>query len=79
MMSNQRPITESAFAETVAIAKLPSEFGQFKIYGYRNTLDNSEHLAIIKGELLQQSGNDKNLVATLPIKIFWGYWEEDFL
>ncbi|NMG06238.1 GTP cyclohydrolase II [Brasilonema sp. UFV-L1] len=50
-MSNQKPITESAFAETVAIAKLPSEFGQFKIYGYRNTLDNSENLAIIKGEV----------------------------
>ncbi len=50
-MSHQRPITESVFAETVAIAKLPSEFGTFKIYSYRDTLDNSENLAIIKGEL----------------------------
>jgi len=50
-MSDQRPMTESAFAETVAIAKLPSEFGTFKIYGYRNTLDNSENVAIIKGDL----------------------------
>ena len=49
-MSDLKPITESAFAETVAIAKLPSEFGQFKIYGYRNTLDNSENVAIVKGE-----------------------------
>jgi len=49
-MSDQRPISEIAFAETVAIAKLPSEFGQFKIYGYRNTLDNSENVAIVKGE-----------------------------
>ncbi|MBW4632069.1 MAG: GTP cyclohydrolase II [Iphinoe sp. HA4291-MV1] len=50
-MSDQKPITESGFAETVAIAKLPSEFGTFKIYGYRNTLDNSENVAIIKGEV----------------------------
>jgi GTP cyclohydrolase II len=49
-MSIQKPITESAFVETVAIAKLPSEFGQFKIYGYRNTLDNSENVAIVKGD-----------------------------
>lgn len=49
-MSDQKPITESIVAGTVAIAKLPSEFGQFKIYGYRNTLDNSENVAIVKGE-----------------------------
>ena len=34
--------------ETVAM--LPSEFGQFFIYAYHNTLDNSEHVAIVKGE-----------------------------
>lgn len=49
-MSDQRPITESTVEGTVAIAKLPSEFGQFKIYGYRNTLDNSENVAIVKGD-----------------------------
>ncbi|MGA7934098.1 MAG: bifunctional 3,4-dihydroxy-2-butanone-4-phosphate synthase/GTP cyclohydrolase II [Kovacikia sp.] len=32
------------------IAELPSQFGQFKIYGYRNLLDNSEHVAIVKGD-----------------------------
>ncbi|MFM7887725.1 MAG: GTP cyclohydrolase II, partial [Pseudanabaena sp.] len=30
---------------------LPSLFGNFRVYGYRNTLDNTEHLAIIKGDL----------------------------
>jgi GTP cyclohydrolase II len=50
-MSDQRPITESTIAETVASAKLPSEFGTFKIYGYRNTADDSENVAIIKGEV----------------------------
>ncbi len=49
-MTNQRPITESIVSGTQAIAKLPTEFGQFKIYGYRNTQDNSENVAIVKGE-----------------------------
>ena len=31
------------------VADLPSQFGIFQIYGYRNTLDNSEHVAIVKG------------------------------
>ncbi|WP_432808619.1 bifunctional 3,4-dihydroxy-2-butanone-4-phosphate synthase/GTP cyclohydrolase II [Pantanalinema sp. GBBB05] len=32
------------------VADLPSQFGQFQIYGYRNLLDNSEHVAIVKGD-----------------------------
>ncbi|MDD1417557.1 bifunctional 3,4-dihydroxy-2-butanone-4-phosphate synthase RibB/GTP cyclohydrolase II RibA [Dolichospermum sp. ST_sed1] len=32
------------------VTKLPSEFGQFDIYGYRHTLDNTEHVAIVKGD-----------------------------
>ncbi|MEH2276683.1 MAG: bifunctional 3,4-dihydroxy-2-butanone-4-phosphate synthase/GTP cyclohydrolase II [Nostoc sp.] len=30
--------------------KLPSQFGQFEIYAYRHTLDNTEHVAIVKGD-----------------------------
>jgi 3,4-dihydroxy 2-butanone 4-phosphate synthase / GTP cyclohydrolase II len=33
-----------------AITKLPSQFGQFQIYGYRNLLDNTETVAIVKGD-----------------------------
>lgn len=33
------------------VASLPTEFGQFKIYAYRNTLDNKDHVAIVKGNL----------------------------
>ncbi|MBE9251988.1 bifunctional 3,4-dihydroxy-2-butanone-4-phosphate synthase RibB/GTP cyclohydrolase II RibA [Dolichospermum sp. LEGE 00240] len=32
------------------VTKLPSEFGQFDIYGYRHTLDRTEHVAIVKGD-----------------------------
>ncbi|MDX2231266.1 MAG: bifunctional 3,4-dihydroxy-2-butanone-4-phosphate synthase/GTP cyclohydrolase II [Leptolyngbyaceae cyanobacterium bins.349] len=36
-----------------AIADLPTEFGHFNIYAYRHTLDNSEHIAIVKGNPAQ--------------------------
>ena len=32
------------------VADLPTEFGQFQIYAYHNTLDGSDHVAIVKGE-----------------------------
>ncbi|MFM9161279.1 MAG: GTP cyclohydrolase II, partial [Dolichospermum sp.] len=32
------------------VTKLPSEFGQFDIYGYRHTVDNTDHVAIVKGD-----------------------------
>jgi 3,4-dihydroxy 2-butanone 4-phosphate synthase / GTP cyclohydrolase II len=38
------------FVYRESIAQLPSEFGTFTVYAYRNSLDNSEHLAIVKGD-----------------------------
>ena len=35
------------------VAKLPTQFGEFQIYAYRNTQDNSEHVAIVKGDLAE--------------------------
>jgi 3,4-dihydroxy 2-butanone 4-phosphate synthase / GTP cyclohydrolase II len=32
------------------VAALPTEFGEFQIYAYRNSLDNTEHVAIVRGE-----------------------------
>jgi 3,4-dihydroxy 2-butanone 4-phosphate synthase / GTP cyclohydrolase II len=37
------------FVHREAITKLPSQFGQFQIYGYRNLLDDTETVAIVKG------------------------------
>lgn len=37
------------FVYRETIAQLPSSFGTFQIYGYRNSLDSSEHVAIVKG------------------------------
>jgi 3,4-dihydroxy 2-butanone 4-phosphate synthase/GTP cyclohydrolase II len=33
-----------------SIAELPTQFGHFKIYAYRHTVDNCEHVAIVKGD-----------------------------
>ncbi len=38
------------FVYRETIAELPSSFGSFQIYAYRNTLDSSEHVAIVKGD-----------------------------
>ncbi|MBE9188138.1 bifunctional 3,4-dihydroxy-2-butanone-4-phosphate synthase RibB/GTP cyclohydrolase II RibA [Microcoleus sp. LEGE 07076] len=38
------------FVRRETVAKLPSEFGDFMIYAYRDTQDNSEHVAIVKGD-----------------------------
>jgi 3,4-dihydroxy 2-butanone 4-phosphate synthase/GTP cyclohydrolase II len=37
------------FVSREAVAHLPTEFGDFQIYGYRNILDGSEATAIVKG------------------------------
>jgi 3,4-dihydroxy 2-butanone 4-phosphate synthase/GTP cyclohydrolase II len=38
------------FVARETIAELPTQFGQFQIYAYRNSMDNSEHVAIVKGD-----------------------------
>lgn len=38
------------FVYRETIAQLPTEFGQFQVYAYRNSLDNSEHVALVKGD-----------------------------
>jgi len=37
--------------ERVAVTALPTEFGLFTAYGYRNTVDEVEHVALVHGEL----------------------------
>lgn len=43
------------FVHRESVAALPTEFGQFQIYGYRNSLDHSEHVAIVKGDPVEFS------------------------
>ncbi len=39
------------FVYRETICNFPSQFGDFQIYGYRNALNNTEHLAIVKGDI----------------------------
>ena len=38
------------FVQREAVAKMPTQFGDFAIYAYRNLLDGSEHVAMVKGD-----------------------------
>ena len=42
-------IKNDRFVYRETVTELPSQFGDFQIYAYRNTQDNSEHVAIVKG------------------------------
>lgn len=37
-----------------ATAQLPTEFGDFQLIGYSNSIDADEHLALVKGDILSQ-------------------------
>ncbi len=41
------------FVYRETVCQFPSQFGDFQIYAYRNTLDNTEHLAVVKGDLAE--------------------------
>lgn len=40
----------------VSVAKLPTEWGEFSIYGYENDIDGKEHIAIVKGDVSGKEG-----------------------
>lgn len=42
-------LKKERFVQRVIKAKLPTVFGEFDIYGYLNLLDNTEHVALVKG------------------------------
>ncbi len=39
------------FMERVSKAKLPTKYGTFDIYGYRNKINGNEHIALVKGDV----------------------------
>ena len=45
------------FVKRVTKAKLPTDFGEFEIYGYINELDKTEHVALIKGDISKFAQN----------------------
>lgn len=43
------------FVVREAVASLPSAYGEFTVYAYRNLLDGAGHLALVKGDLTDKS------------------------
>ena len=43
-------VVQHPFIRRESIAALPSDYGKFQIYSYRDTLEHKEHLAILKGD-----------------------------
>src|SRR5687767_511839 len=52
----------------VAEARLPTEFGEFKVIGYRNDVDEHEHVALVYGEI----GDGENVMARMHSKCLTG-------
>ena len=47
-------LTKEQLVHRVAEARLPTEFGEFRIIGYRNDVDGAEHVALVRGEVADQ-------------------------
>ncbi|MBK9769359.1 MAG: bifunctional 3,4-dihydroxy-2-butanone-4-phosphate synthase/GTP cyclohydrolase II [Candidatus Obscuribacter sp.] len=52
-------LAKERFVVREADCELPSAYGNFRVYAYRNTLDNREHLAVVKGDV---QGKDDVLI-----------------
>lgn len=52
----------------VAVAKLPTEFGNFTAHAFVNTINGEHHIALVKGEI----GNGKNLLTRVHSECLTG-------
>ena len=56
------------FVECVAETKLPTKYGEFRAYGYRNLLNGEHHVALVKGEI----GGGKDLLCRVHSECLTG-------
>jgi len=49
-------VTDECCVQLVAVAELPSRFGDFQICGFVSPCDQKEHTAIIKGDVIDKEG-----------------------
>ena len=54
--------------EQVAATRLPTKYGQFTAYGYRNRLNGEHHVALVKGEI----GDGENLLCRVHSECLTG-------
>lgn len=56
------------FVERVTVAKMPTKYGEFLAYGYRNLLNGEHHVALVKGDI----GDGKNLLCRVHSECLTG-------
>lgn len=66
-LQNYRKLHEK-LVEQVAVARLPTKYGDFVAYGYRNTLNGEHHVALVKGEL----GDGQNVLCRVHSECLTG-------
>lgn len=54
--------------EQVAVTKLPTKYGEFRAYGYRNLLNGEHHVALVKGEI----GNGEDVLCRVHSECLTG-------
>jgi 3,4-dihydroxy 2-butanone 4-phosphate synthase/GTP cyclohydrolase II len=47
-------LRHESFVHRRALAKLPTYFGEFTVVGYENDIDDNQHLALVKGEIIPE-------------------------
>ena len=57
-----------SFVMKVAVAELPTEFGDFTAHGYRCDLDGTEHIALVKGDI----GDGENVLVRVHSECLTG-------
>ena len=56
------------FVERVAVTKMPTKYGQFTAYGYRNTLNGEHHVALVAGDI----GDGQNVLCRVHSECLTG-------
>jgi len=54
--------------EQIAVTRMPTRYGQFTAYGYRNSLNGEHHVALVKGDI----GNGENLLCRVHSECLTG-------
>lgn len=58
--------------ELVGSAQMPTEFGDFRALAYRNTLDGTEHLALVMGDLTAASRSEQGALVRVHSECLTG-------
>jgi 3,4-dihydroxy 2-butanone 4-phosphate synthase/GTP cyclohydrolase II len=56
----------------VAETTLPTQWGEFTAYGYRSTIDDSEHLALVYGDVLSSGGGGESVLTRVHSECLTG-------